>query len=59
MSNMIIVISGRVCAGQHIAHSTITLTAASVLLNFDLLKTVDENGWEIEPKREYKGAGIR
>jgi hypothetical protein len=35
------------------------LAAASVLISFDLLKEVDGNGGEIEPKREYKGAGIR
>ena len=50
---------GRICPGKHIAHSTITLAAASVLSTFDLLKKVDENGWEIEPKKEYKGAAIR
>jgi hypothetical protein len=29
------------------------LTAASVLSTFDLLKKLDENHREIEPKREY------
>jgi cytochrome P450 len=51
--------SRRICAGKHIAHSTIMLTAASVLSTFDLLKRVDENGREIEFKKEYKGVGIR
>jgi hypothetical protein len=46
-------ISGRICPGKHIAQSTIMLTAASVLSTFDLVKKVDENGREIEPKREY------
>ena len=49
---------GRVCPGKHLAHSMLTLAAASVLTTFDLRKEVDENGQEIEPKREYKSAGI-
>ena len=52
-------LSGRICPGRHIAHSTVTLAAASVLSTFDLLRKVDENGREIEPKREYTKAGIR
>ena len=51
--------SGRICAGKHLAHSTLTLAAASVLSTFDLLKKVDENGREIEPKGEYRPATIR
>jgi len=49
----------RICPGKHIAHSTLTLTAASVLLTFDLIKKVDDNGREIEPKREYSDLAIR
>jgi len=49
----------RICAGKHLAHSVVTLTAASVLSTFDLVKKVDENGHEIEPNREYTGNGIR
>ena len=49
----------RKCPGKHLAHSTLMLTAASVLSTFDLLKKVDENGREIEPKREYTRAGVR
>jgi hypothetical protein len=30
------------------------LTAASVLSTFDLVRKTDENGREIEPRREYK-----
>ena len=45
--------SDRICPGQHLAHSTLTLAAASVLSTFDLLRKVDENGQETEPKREY------
>jgi cytochrome P450 len=48
----------RVCAGKHLAHSTLTLAAASVLSTFDLLRKVDEHGLEIEPKKEYKGSGV-
>jgi len=48
----------RACPGKHLAHSTVTLAAASLLSTFDLLKQVDENGLEIEPEREYKTAGI-
>jgi len=48
----------RGCPGKHLAHSTVTLAAASVLTTFDLLKKVDENGREIEPKREYTSAAI-
>ena len=51
--------TGRICAGQHLAHSTLTLTAASVLSTFDLLRKIDENGNEIEPKREYRSSGLR
>ena len=40
-------------------HSGLTLTAASVLSTFDLLKKVDENGVEIDPKMEYTSLGIR
>ena len=50
--------SGRICVGKHLAHSTITLAAASVLTTFDLLRKVDDHGVEIEPKKEYKGPGI-
>ena len=49
----------RICPGEHLAHSNVTLTAASVLSTFDLLKKMDENGREIEPKGEYTNAGIR
>jgi hypothetical protein len=48
----------RICPGRHIAHSILTLAAASVLSNFDLVKKVDGNGREIEPKREYTGYAI-
>ena len=51
--------SCRVCPGRHLAHSIVTLAAASVLSTFDLVRKVDENGREIEPKREYTTAGIR
>ena len=51
--------SDRICPGKHLAHSAFTLTAASVLSTFDLIKKVDENGQEIEPEREYTGNGIR
>ena len=50
---------GRICPGRHLAHSIVTLAAASVLSNFDLLKQVDENGQEIEPKREYTKFAMR
>ena len=58
MSNAITVLV-RICPGKHLAHSTLTLTAASVLSTFDLVKEVDENGREIEPKREYTRFTIR
>ena len=52
--------SGRICPGKHIAHSTVTLAAASVLSTFDLVKKVDENGQEIEPQKEYSiSAAVR
>ena len=51
--------SERICPGKHIAHSTLTLAVASVLSTFDLVRKVDENGLEIEPKREYTGSTIR
>ena len=47
------------CHGKHIALSTLTLTAASVLSTFDLIRKVDKNGRVIEPKREYTKAGVR
>ena len=49
---------GRICPGQHLAHSTITLAAASILSNFNLQKELDKNHQEIEPKREYKLSAI-
>jgi len=49
----------RICPGKHLAHSTLTLAAASVLSTFDLLRKVDENGREIEPKRKYTRTAIR
>jgi hypothetical protein len=49
----------RVCPGKHLAHSTLTLAAASVLYTFNLVRKVDGNGRDIEPKREYTRAGIR
>jgi ethanolamine transporter EutH len=55
----VIAVLGRVCPGKHLAHSSVTLTAASVLSIFDLVKKVDENGREIEPKREYTRTAIR
>jgi hypothetical protein len=51
--------SGRTCPGRHLAHSIVRLAAASVLSTFDLVRKVDENGREIEPKREYSATGIR
>ncbi|KIM35565.1 hypothetical protein M413DRAFT_32422 [Hebeloma cylindrosporum] len=48
----------RVCAGKHIAHSTIMLAAASVLSSFDLLRERDENHREIDPKGKYTHALI-
>ena len=46
--------------GKHLAHSILTLAAASILLTFDLEREVDENGWEIEPKQEYtKSSALR
>ena len=52
-------ISGRICPGRHLAHSTLTLAAASVLSTFDLVKKVDKNGREIQPMREYTKTAIR
>ena len=54
-----LLMSGRICAGKHLAFSVLALTAASVLTTFDLVKKKDENGREIEPKREYTRTGIR
>jgi len=51
--------SGRICPGKHLAHSTLMLTAASVLSTFDLLRKVDENGQEIEPTREFTRTALR
>ena len=51
--------SDKICPGKHLAHSILTLTAVSVLSTFDLVRKVDENGAEIEPKREYTRTGIR
>ena len=48
----------RICPGKYLAHSALTLTAASVLSTFDLLRKVDENGREIEPKKEYTKSAI-
>ena len=43
--------ANRICPAIHIALSVVTLTAASVLSTFDLVKKVDENGQEIEPAK--------
>ena len=51
--------SVRICPGKHLAHSIVTLTAASVLSTFNLMKEVDEKGRKIEPKMEYTQFGIR
>ena len=51
--------SGRICSGKYLAHSTLTLAAASVLLTFNSVRKVDENDREIEPKREYTRSAIR
>jgi len=48
----------RICPGKHLAHSALTLAAASVLSTFDLVRKLDENGREIEPKREYTKSGV-
>jgi hypothetical protein len=51
--------SCRGCPGKHIAHSIVTLAAASVLSTFNLLRKMDDNGQEIEPTKEYKPGAIR
>ena len=51
--------SGRICPGKHLAHSTLTLAAGSVLSTFDLIRKADENGREVEPKREYTRTALR
>jgi len=48
----------RACPGKHLALSTLTLAAASVLSTFDLIKKRDENGVEIEPKRDYNNMAL-
>ena len=59
-SSNVVNVLGRICPGRRVAHSQITITAASVLSTFDLVKKVDENGREIEPKREYsKSTAVR
>jgi cytochrome P450 len=59
-STNVITVLDRICPGKHIAHSIVTLTAASVLSTFDLVRIVDENGQGIKPKREYtKSSALR
>ena len=53
------ILSDRTCPGKHLAHSSLTLAAASVLSTFDLVKKMDENGREIEPKKEYTRTALR
>jgi len=49
----------RLCPGNHLAISTLWLTAASVLATFNLSKSVDKDGRVIEPSREYHPGLIR
>ena len=51
--------SGRICPGKHLAHSILTLAAAYVLSAFDLVRKLDENGREVEPKKEFTITAIR
>ena len=44
---------------ENISFIRLTLAAASVLSTFDLVRKVDENGREIEPKEEFTITGIR
>ncbi|KAF8970100.1 cytochrome P450 [Flammula alnicola] len=46
----------RICPGAHIAHSTIWITAASILSTFNISKPLDEKGVVIEPSMEYLSA---
>ena len=55
----VVTVSGRICPGKYLAHSTLTLAAASVLSTFDLVREVDKNGRDIEPKKEYTGSALR
>ncbi|KAF8799114.1 cytochrome P450 [Phlegmacium glaucopus] len=48
----------RICPGNHIAFSTLWLTAASVLATFQLSKPVDKDGRVIEPSRQYTDTGV-
>jgi hypothetical protein len=50
-----ITVSVEFAPGKHLAHSTLTLDRCVCSVHLRLgKKTVDENGREIEPKREYR-----
>ena len=49
----------RFCPGNHIAISTIWITAASILTTFNISKCMDKDGRVIEPSREYSPSIIR
>ena len=49
----------RSCPGNHIAISTLWLTAATILATFNLSKSLDKDGKVVEPFREYSVGLIR
>ncbi|KAJ7202579.1 cytochrome P450 [Mycena pura] len=46
----------RICAGMHLATSSVCLTIASILATMDITKAVDNDGTVIEPTHEYESA---
>lgn len=49
----------RLCPGNHIAFSTLWLTAATTLATFNFSKLVDKEGKVIEPSCEYYSGMMR
>ncbi|KDR82257.1 hypothetical protein GALMADRAFT_60262, partial [Galerina marginata CBS 339.88] len=48
----------RVCAGKYVASSTMWLMMASVLASFDIVKSKDEHGNDIEIDHSYEDFGL-
>ncbi|TFK41805.1 cytochrome P450 [Crucibulum laeve] len=48
----------RICPGKHIALTTISITIASILTAFSIVKPIDKDGNIVHPSREYTSSPI-
>ena len=49
----------RICAGMHIAESSIFIQVATILATLDILRDTDDRGREIIPVAEFSTAIVR